>query len=247
MTQEERWILMEKYGGQKCEAFLADCNRLHSGEPLAYIIGVLPFHQATIYLDSHPLIPRTETEYWLGEIIPHIHKYAEKHTRVRILDLCAGSGCIGISVLKEIPTICVDFAEIDASHHPTIQKNIMANNIETSRTHIYGGDLFHECPHTYDFILTNPPYIDKTLSRVEKSVTMYEPERALYGGKNGLEIIERILNDALHYLVKHGTLVIEHEPEQAKRILEIGLENSLTCTHLADQYGVLRASILVVK
>ncbi len=121
MTQEETWILKEKYGGQKCEAFLADCARLHAGEPLAYIIGTIPFRNVTIHLDSHPLIPRTETEYWLGEIMPVIKKHAEIHGVVNVLDLCAGSGCIGVAVLDEVKVARVDFSEIDASHRNLIE------------------------------------------------------------------------------------------------------------------------------
>ncbi len=64
MSKDIAWLLQEKYGGEKSEAFFADCKRLALGEPLGYLIGHTPFLDCTIYLDSKPLIPRAETEFW---------------------------------------------------------------------------------------------------------------------------------------------------------------------------------------
>jgi release factor glutamine methyltransferase len=241
MTQDEEWLLEEKYNGQKTEGFLADCQRLNNGEPLAYIIGSIPFLHTTIYLDSHPLIPRTETEYWVEKILPRIK---EKETS-KVLDLCAGSGCIGVAVLTDAKQAYVDFAEIDTDHHPTILKNIQENNIETTRTHIYGGDLFSEIPaKQYDFILTNPPYIDPHLDRTQESVKNFEPHRALYSEQEGLGHIVRIIRDSITYLTSDGTLVIEHEPEQMEAITSLGTQNGFSVVTHPDQYGVSRYTIL---
>ncbi len=95
MTQDEVWLLREKYQGVKTDAFFEDCARLKNGEPLAYIIGSIPFLNTTIFLDAHPLIPRPETEFWVEKAIAHMNVRAP----LRILDLCAGSGCIGVAVL----------------------------------------------------------------------------------------------------------------------------------------------------
>src|SRR3989338_975059 len=123
-------------------------------KPLAYVLGWIPFIYTKIYLDSKPLIPRTETEYWVDLVIKEIRNSGIKNPK--ILDLCAGSGCIGVAVLKEIPDALVDFTEIDASHHPTIKKNIRENGLVLSRANIFGGDLFEKVSDTYDFILSNP-------------------------------------------------------------------------------------------
>ena len=74
MTSEEQWLLREKYQGEKTEAFFADCDRLLAGEPLAYLIGHIPFLHCLISLDSHPLIPRTETEFWTEKATKHIQE-----------------------------------------------------------------------------------------------------------------------------------------------------------------------------
>ena len=146
MNQEQQWLLNEKYNGVKTPEFENDLKRLESGEPLAYVIGWQPFCGTKIYLDSHPLIPRSETEYWAKLVIDEI----KTKESPKILDLCAGSGCIGVSIAKAIPDSIVDFVEIDKSHHTTILKNIKENGIDEKRTRIYGGDLFENVIDQYE-------------------------------------------------------------------------------------------------
>lgn len=244
MTQDEMWLLDEKYGGERTEAFLDDCVRLKLGEPLAYVIGHIPFRSALIHLDSRPLIPRTESEFWIGEIIDTLKDTTRP---IRVLDLCAGSGALGIAILMEIPGSTVDFAEIEEKHHATIMKNILTNVREKDRARVFGGDLFENIPHTYDLIITNPPYIDPTLDRTQASVKEFEPAVALYGGKDGMEIIERIITEAPAHLTPHGILVIEHEPEQSPRIQGLALRQDLIATTHTDQYDTERYTVLTRK
>ena len=248
MSQNEEWLLQEKYHGKKTEGFFADRTRLNLGEPLAYIIGYIPFLNTKIFLDSHPLIPRTETEFWVEKVILEMQSARGKASgRLHVLDLCAGSGCIGVAVLSAVRVARVDFCEIDPCHHPTILKNILVNNIDPSRTQIFGGDLFTQCTTVYDYILTNPPYIDPTLNRTEQSVKKYEPEIALYGGENGMEIIERIIYESPKFLTKDGVLVIEHEPEQTSQIHELAKPYCFASQTFPDQYGVERYTHLIRK
>ncbi|MEK7147665.1 MAG: HemK family protein methyltransferase [Patescibacteria group bacterium] len=209
----------------------------NSDEPEAYAIGSIPFIHTQIYLDSHPLIPRTETEYWVNEVIKEINDKNILHPR--ILDLCAGSGCIGIAIMKELEDATVDFVEIEEKHHDTIRKNILENKLDNSKARIFGGSLFEKISDKYDFILSNPPYINPALKyRVEESVIDHEPEQALFGGKDGLEIIKEILSKAEFYLKPDGSLYIEHEPEQA----EIISESPMYLNSFKDQFGVTRFS-----
>lgn len=242
MDKEIKWLLNEKYNGVTSEEFERDRERLAAGEPLGYVIGWVPFLRTKIYLDSRPLIPRTETEYWVEKAIKEIQ--AKGIQNPKILDLCAGSGCIGVAILNALPDATVDFAEIDESHHETIRKNVRENNISENRTRIFGGDLFEQLSDRYDVILTNPPYIDpKEINGVQSSVLGFEPSRALFGGINGMEIIERIIGDAPQFLKPGGILVIEHEPEQESLIQQLlpGI------TSHKDQFGVIRFSIYKKK
>lgn len=204
--------------------------------PEAYALGFVPFIHTNIWLDSRPLIPRTETEYWVNEVIQEIKKSGI--TSPQILDLCAGSGCIGVAVAKDIPGAQVDFVEIDPAHHATIRKNLVENGVKPERTRIFTGDLFENISDKYDFILSNPPYIDMSLNRVEKSVLTHEPLIALDGGVEGLQIIKKILTQAPKYLKSGGTLYLEHEPEQAERFSN----HPLYIDSFKDQFGVVRLS-----
>lgn len=215
LSQEQQWLLRDKYNGNITDEFYTDIQRLESGEPLAYIIGWQPFCGVKIYLDSHPLIPRPETEYLTSLIISE----TQKDKPLKILDLCAGSGCIGVALLKALPESIVHFAEIDKSHHVTILKNIHENDINENRIKIFGGDLFENITETYDIIVTNPPYINPELvHRVDQSTLKFEPEQALFGGHNGMQVITKIAQNASNFMNPDAILWIEHEPEQVSEI-----------------------------
>lgn len=246
IRQDSEFLLREKYKGKKCDEFFDDAKRLALGEPLAYLIGHVPFLSTTIYLDSRPLIPRTETEFWVEKAIGEIER--SQIPIPRILDLCAGSGCIGVAVAKAIPKALVDFSEIDETHISTIKRNVKQNSIDTKRITIAHTSLFSGLPHRYDFILSNPPYIDETLHRVDESVIDFEPYIALFGGQAGLEVISQIIEQAPDHLTPGGQLWMEHEPEQSATIgvLAEKYPYSTKKTH-RDQYGTERYSTLVVQ
>lgn len=248
MPKDESWLLKEKYHGELSEAFFADCKRLALGEPLGYLIGFVPFLHCRISLDSKPLIPRPETEYWVEKAIGSINSMGSQSVNsVRVLDLCAGSGCVGVAVAKHVPQAHVDFSEIDNAHLPTIQKNLSDNNITENRYCITHANLFEGLLGGYDFILSNPPYIDISRNRTDENVLAYEPYIALSGGLQGMEIIEDIITRAPLYLRLRGQLWIEHEPEQSEIIKELGEHSNFQTTTHKDQYGVERFSVLVLQ
>lgn len=240
MNDDDR-LLSEKYNGVRTPDFDADCMRLKRGEPLAYVIGWTPFLDCRIYLDSRPLIPRPETEFWIEEALTEI----QKKEAPRVLDLFAGSGAIGVAVLAHVPDARVDFGEIDSAHLPTIEKNITENGIEIGRARIIETDVWSNIKDTYDFILTNPPYIAKErVGRVQDSVLAHEPHLALFADNEGFRFIEETLSEARAHLTPLGLLFVEHEPEHAERILSLGKESGFSVVNKKDQYGVLRYSVL---
>lgn len=242
MNKDEQWLLKEKYNGEKSTAFFADCERLRAGEPLAYVIGFVPFLNSMMWLDSKPLIPRPETEFWVEKALEYIGKtYVHG---VRVLDLCAGSGAIGVAVATAVPNAQVTIAELDPIHLPTIEKNCIENGLVEYT--IIESNLFENVAGTFDLILSNPPYIDPALDRAEHSVKAHEPHLALYGGRGGTELIERIVADAPAHLHQHGQLWLEHEPEQVSFIHELAARAGLTATTHNDQYEVPRYTILAV-
>lgn len=252
MNKEEQWLLDEKYQGQATGSFLEDCARLAAGEPLAYLIGHVPFLNCTIHLDSHPLIPRPETEYWTQLAIKTIQQTSSPRAVIgrplQILDLCAGSGAIGVAVAQALPDATITFTELDPTHLSTITKNISENTVihDSENYCVIESDLCEKLDKNqkYDFILTNPPYIDKEANTVDASVTAHEPHLALFGGTAGMEIIARIITEAGAYLTPDGQLWIEHEPFQSGAIDILAREQSYACSTHPDQYGTLRYSIL---
>ena len=134
--------------------------------------------------------------------------------------------------------------EIDASHHATITQNIEVNGIDPSRARIFGGNLFENITEKYDYILSNPPYIDSNLARTDTSVIAHEPHIALFGGDGGLSLIRQIIVDAPHFLTESGTLVLEHEPEHCEAIKVAAAIVGFDATTLKDQFGVERYTYL---
>lgn len=251
-SQEMQWLLKEKYHGEKSEAFFADCRKLALGEPLAYLIGHAPFLGTTIHLDSRPLIPRPETEAWVAEAISVIKTQSanrigiEGKNTVAVLDLCAGSGCIGVAVAAALDTVRITFSEIDERHIPTISKNCHSNSIAAERRVIHHTSLFDGITGTFDYILSNPPYIDAALNRVDPSVQEFEPHLALFGGAGGLDVICEIITTSPAHLAPGGQLWIEHEPEQVPAITDVAISLGYSITTHRDQYHTYRYSVLVL-
>ncbi len=220
--QEKELLIRDKYTGDRTADLSDDLARLASGEPLAYVIGWIPFLGLRIDLQSRPLIPRPETEWWTEELLAHLEERFGD-TQFSLLDLCAGSGAIGLSVLKTFPQAHIHFGEVVPEHVEQIQKNIALNNLDVSRATIKESDLFENFPSTdhFDMIVTNPPYIPATRS-LDTSVTAFEPQEALYSGADGLDLIRRIALDTPHHINPLGEIWMECDIdniEEAKALL----------------------------
>lgn len=219
-NKEQQWLLKEKYHGIPTEEYTKDLIRLTSGEPLDYIIGFTIFLDCYIDLSLQPLIPRTETEFWVEKAIKHIQKNMSNKD-ISILDIFSGSGCIGVSLLHHIPNAKVDFAEIDQTLSTQIEKNIKKNIQQIDRSHIITSDVFSNISGSYDYIFANPPYIPtKNITIVDSSVKNWEPHKALFAEGDGLTYIKIILDQAPKYLNPEGELYIEFDSQQKEAIEE---------------------------
>ena len=197
-------LVRDKYGGNHAADLEEDRARLLKGEPLAYVIGWMPFMGLRISLDSKPLIPRPETEWWTEELVAHL-KERFGNELFELLDLCAGSGAIGLSVLAHLPAACVTFSDIVPEHATLIQKNLEENGIDSSRARIHTSDLFEGIEGRFHVIATNPPYVPSGRS-LDASVTGFEPVVALYSGSDGLDLIRRIAAEAPAHMLPDGEL-----------------------------------------
>jgi HemK-like putative methylase len=239
---DSEWLLRDKYRGEESAAYRRDLLRLEKGEHIDYIIGFSNFLGSEIDLSQHPLIPRPETEHWAEKIIATMPS-----TPIRALDLFTGSGCIGIAVLKHKPKTKVDFADIEPKYFKGIRKSLRRNKIYPKRARLIKSNIFSAIKEKYDYILTNPPYIPTSGRKVQKSVLEQEPHTALFGGKDGLKLIRKLIKEAKKYLNPGGTLVVEFDPPQKTKIAALARQFSYDLQFFKDQYKRTRYVVLKVK
>lgn len=216
-------LVRDKYSGDATLVTEEDRKRLRSGEPLAYIIGWVPFLGLTLDLASRPLIPRPETEWWTEKLIGVLRtRFGDRP--FSLLDIGAGSGCIGLSVAHAFPNAHVSLSDSEYRHIEIIKENARRNNIPQERIAVYTSDLFSDIPNAkWNVIVSNPPYIPQGRT-LEQSVTSFEPNEALFAGTCGLDVISRLIAAASEFLVPQGELWIEVDMSHAERVSEL-------CTH----------------
>lgn len=197
-------------------------------EPIAYRVGFSNFLNCKIDLSLKPMIPRKETEFWVKKAIQQAQHSALRTENLKILDIFAGSGCIGIAVLKHIKNARVDFAEIDKNFIRQIKINLKLNKINPTcpersrgkRYRVIQSDVFKNVKSSYDYIFANPPYIAiKDRHLIQNSVYDFEPHKALFGGEDGLLYIRKFLEQARKHLNPNGQIWMEFDYLQ-KRGLE---------------------------
>ena len=191
--------------------------------PNEYLKGFTKFLNCKIDLRNRVFIPRIETEFWVKKAVTEIQKTANKRQKTKILDIFAGSGCIGIAILKNIKNGRVDFVDIDEKAIAQIKINLKLNGISPKRYRVVKSNLFEKIKgEKYDFIFANPPYVAKErLNEVQPSVLKYEPKRAILAGKKGLIYIRRFLRGAKKNLKPKGIICLEIDPQQKEEINEI--------------------------
>ena len=188
--------------------------------PLQYIFGEWDFYGRSYYVGPGVLVPRAETE----TVIEVSLEYLKNKENAQILDLCAGSGCIGITLAKEAPTAKVTMVEKYAEALRYNEKNIERNEAFNAVT--LQGDIFDKCgaDNEYDLIVSNPPYISEEEMKIVSPETGFEPETALKADDDGLEFYKAITENYKNSLKQGGMLCFEVGFSQAEKVKAI-LEN----------------------
>ena len=179
--------------------------RVLTRKPAAYLTGEAWFAGLPFFVDERVLIPRSP----IAELIERQFKPWLATPPARILDLCAGSGCIGIACALAFPAAVVDLAEIESGALEVAERNVHRHGVER-RVRIAAGDLFAPIgKQRYDLIVGNPPYVPHAEWAALAPEYRQEPRRALEAGSDGMNVVARILADAATHLEDRGTLVCE--------------------------------------
>ena len=234
----------DEINDKKVEEFRKLLKKLENGIPIQYIINNQEFMGLNFYVDENVLIPQPDTEILVEEVIKYCNELRnneseDKETNkdykeniekepiinkedkninkktIKILDLCTGSGIIGISIYKYLENVEIYASDISQKALNIAEKNTNLNN---AKINFINSDMFENIHiKDFDIIVSNPPYIEsKVIESLSKEV-QNEPKLALDGGEDGLKFYRCILENAKDYLRKNGAIFLEIGYDQKKR------------------------------
>ena len=237
-SQEQILADREKYACEAtCEAMESAVNRIVAGEPLAYVLGEWEFYGMTLYVDPNVLIPRDDT---CAVAALAIKKGLFLDQEPRVLDLCTGSGCIGLAVANRVKDAKVTLADISREALAVAKKNIARHKL-TGRVSCVQADALAE-PSAFlgkfDMIVSNPPYVTtKEMDELPGSVKDYEPHLALHGGEDGLTFYRSIAKNYAKALKPGGYLCFEFGMGQGDDVCAILEKNGYTILERSRDYN----------
>ncbi len=235
-SKRELEFLKEHFCGKELDDAIC---RFDAGEPLAYIIGEWYFYGLTFKVDESCLIPRSDTEHIVEKAIKLIPKNGY------FADLCTGSGCIAVSVLKNRADTRAFACDISDGALKMAKQNALLNEIPEQGIDFKTADIFSlELPEdTFDVIISNPPYIRTDVLPSLETVT-HEPKTALDGGYDGLKFYRHIVKNFAKALKKDGAFVFEIGYDQRLDIEKIARELGFICEVTRDYGGNDRVAVL---
>ena len=196
-------------------------QRRLAGEPVAYITGSWEFYGVELDVTRDVLIPRPDTEVLVKAAVT---LFSGRNGRPRILDLCAGSGCIGCALAVQMPGAKIILADNDLKALAVCRQNVAKNRLE-NRVLCVEADATKKPPMLmgkFDLLVCNAPYIPTAeIETLDSSVKDYEPTAALDGGADGLDIIRAVLKLWRSVLKENGVMMLEIGEGQAQTVMEL--------------------------
>jgi len=213
------------------------------GKPIAYLVGKKEFWNYEFKVSQDVLIPRPDTEILIEEVL----KITKNKSKLKVLDIGIGSGCIILSILKErsdfygtgidLSKKCIDISKINAL-------SLGVN----SRIKFFKSDIDNFNYGKYDLILSNPPYINKfDLKYLEKDVINFEPISALDGGLEGLSEIRKVIKKSSELIKKNGKLILEIAFDQKLKVIKLLTDQGFYIDKILKDYAKKDRCIICTK
>ena len=219
-------------------------NRLLEEEPLAYVLGQWEFYGLPLYVSPDVLIPRDDT-CAVTELA--INKSLFLNKDPRILDLCCGSGCIGLAVASRVKDARVTLADISKEALVIAKKNIARNKLG-GRVSTFQVDARKDAPGflgKFDLIVSNPPYVTaEEMKQLPRSVDAFEPHLALYGGEDGLDFYRSIIQNFTPVLKPGGYLCFEFGMNMGDAVCGLLEESNYTVVERKIDYNDRERAVL---
>lgn len=208
--------------GEQAHALEALVVRRESREPLQHLVGAAPFMSFEVAVGPGVFVPRPETESLAERAIQAASSMALGDEGLRVIDLCSGSGVLGIALARAIPHARVTALELSDEALPYLERNIsvLAPEITLLHTSVeeWASGVGDEA---YDLIVANPPYVPSAEVPNDPEVQKFDPPMALYGGDDGLDIVRVITRAAARAVRRGGVLMMEHSNLQGEAVRDV--------------------------
>ena len=244
-SQEYILAHREIYAAEEvCRGVAEGLQRLQNEEPLPYVLGEWEFYGLPLYVSPQVLIPRDDT-CAVAELAINKALFLEQDPRV--LDLCCGSGCIGLALASRVKDAKVTLADLSQDALNVAKKNVQLNKM-SGRVRCIRADAMLEPPAflgKFDMIVSNPPYItEEEMEQLPRSVKDFEPHMALFGGDDGLDFYRAIAKNFSHALKPGGYLCFEFGMGQGDDVCRILEENGFTVLERTKDFNERERAVM---
>ena len=243
-SQEFTNNISEQLTKEKEELYFSLIDKhIEKNVPLSHLAGFEYFYDRKFKVTKDVLSPRMETEELIYKVIEYIKSINKNN--IKILDLCTGSGIIGITLQKELEFKSLEVVASDISEEAlkVAKENAIMNEAEVK---FIQSDIFEDINEKFDIIVSNPPYIaynDKIT--MEDNVLNYDPHLALFAEEDGMYFYREIVENAKEYLEEDGIVFFEIGYDQREKILKLANDNGFKAEVYKDINGRDRMAILV--
>tara|TARA_B110001452_G_scaffold220749_1_gene193068 strand:+ start:739 stop:1581 length:843 start_codon:yes stop_codon:yes gene_type:complete len=218
-------------------------ERRKKGEPIAYLINKKEFWKSEFYINEDVLIPRPDTEILIEQIL----NFSSKNSKLNLLDIGVGSGCILLSILKERKNFYGTGIDISKKSLKVSKFNAKELGLE-NRVKFYHSDVDNFNNGKYDVIVSNPPYIENyNLKYLDKDVKNFEPKLALNGGLEGVSQIRKVITKSSVLIKKQGKLILEIGFDQKNKVKEILKKEGFYINKILKDYAKNDRCIISTK